>query len=68
MDTEDFARQLENVRPSDVQYDRGSFWVIMAILGWYAFWHVADANAQSPYAHCIAWIAIGLAVWFASNY
>ena len=54
MDVHDFTRLVEAVDADDLRYDRSFFWVIIPILTWYAFWHVAEANAESPYAHCIA--------------
>jgi hypothetical protein len=56
------------VDAGDLRYDRDWFWVIATVLTWYAFWHIADAHAESPYAHCIAWAAIGLSFWFARHF
>ena len=68
MDVHEFTRLVEGVEAGDLRYDRNWFWVITTVLTWYAFWHVADAHAESPYAHCIAWAAIGLSFWFARHF
>lgn len=68
MDAHEFTRIVGAVEAEDLRYDRTMFWVIMPILTWYAFWHIADAHAESPYAHCIAWAAIGLSFWFAGHF
>lgn len=68
MDINEFTRLVEGVRREDIRYDRDWFWVITSVLAWYAFWHIADAHGESPYAHCIAWAAIGLSFYFARNF
>ena len=53
--------------PEAAHGGRQWYWIIAAIMSWVAFWHAADEFADSPYTQSLTWLAIGLAIWVASN-
>lgn len=46
----------------DVRFEREWFYVAAAVLGWVAFWDMADRHQGNFRAHALAWLAIGIAV------
>ena len=58
----------ENVRLEDLRFQRHWYFVAASILAWVAFWQLADRNAQHAYAQVLAWTAVFVAIWIASEY